>query len=231
MRSTVSPADRCFVCGTSRDIEPHHLAGRHRHPATVPLCKFHHREQTGRQRAAGLHDRLTIHADRELVALIALIEGVTGLLAAHARHHRRDAFASRVEGYRRELTRTITLAADTTPGLLGPRPSANRSAGPGDTARSHVRADSDHAGSSAGDAASLFRVVVDMLDDLAPGCVPDSLRRQAIEADGACWTSSLATGPRAIRIDAGLIAGVEHLTDTIAAVNDKADSHALERTP
>jgi hypothetical protein len=211
--SNSNPAElpRCFVCGSDRDIEWHHIAGCH-HPATVPLCVPHHREQTDRQRAAGLHNRLRSHADVELVALVAMIEGVTGLLAAHARYHRSDVLAGLIERNRRELTRTITLAAETTPGLLGPRPSTGRHRKARDNVRGPVGGRRGDADASLGDAAALFRTIVGMLDGFS------------------CLLDILAADPQVIETGIGLIDAVGRLTDTIAAFNDGADSLAIEGT-
>jgi hypothetical protein len=38
---------RCFICGSEKHLERHHLGGRNHFPFfTITLCRFHHREVT-----------------------------------------------------------------------------------------------------------------------------------------------------------------------------------------
>jgi hypothetical protein len=51
---------RCSLCGSTKDVEEHHLGGRN-HAAyfTVPLCRFHHEAVTIAIRQAGVDMRST----------------------------------------------------------------------------------------------------------------------------------------------------------------------------
>jgi hypothetical protein len=171
MCSTTDSPTRCVVCGSTRDIERHHLLPLGQHQATVPLCRRHHREQTDRQRAAGLLDPRTVQAlPADTAKLAAAIESLAGLAATLARHHRDAAAVSLIERNRRELLRVLTLASDSPPGLIGPRPTRPQ--------RPTTRPVGRHepGGHVIDSARIVMGAVVDVLEDISPG-LPEQARR------------------------------------------------------
>jgi hypothetical protein len=64
---------RCFICGSQKRLERHHLGGRNHFPYfTITLCRFHHRELTHYITWAGVNMSYTKDkVERQRRALLA----------------------------------------------------------------------------------------------------------------------------------------------------------------
>jgi len=125
--STLEPTSRCAVCATGDALEQHHLALRSGcETAIVPLCPRCHDGQTDRQRRAGLIKRSPRgHKTEGLDLLCGLVDGLAGILTAHARHIGDDRLVHEDERQRRATLRLLSVLSGERPGSLGPRPISN----------------------------------------------------------------------------------------------------------